>query len=163
VTGQARGYRWEDAKPGNELATVHGAYSERGLAPRAAQIAQDLLTHAETPEWLRTSSYAAAVAAWARAEAVVSLLWEWLDQHDLGEALTDVTELDERRTKGSTRSTARRVESVLTQLHRHETRAAGLRSQLGLSPLSRARLGRDIGVKFDAARMFAAMQENEEN
>ena len=161
-TRPARGYSWPPAAPLNELALTHGAYSERRLAPRAAQIAGELLAHPETPEWLRSPSYAPAVAAWARAEAVVALLWDYLAEVDLQAALTDTTELDERRTKGSTRSTSRRVEAVLTQLHRHETRAASLRAQLGLSPLSRARLGRDIGVKFDAAKLFAEMQENED-
>jgi hypothetical protein len=160
--GPARGYRWADAEAGNELALVHGAYSERRLAPRAAQIAGELLSHPDTPEWLRTPSYAPAVAAWSRAEAVVSLLWDYLAEVDLQQALADVTELDEQHAKGSTRSTARRTEAVLTQLHRHETRAANLRRELGLSPLSRARLGRDIGVKFDAAKLFAEISEGED-
>jgi hypothetical protein len=160
--GPARGYSWPAAAPGNELAVQHGAFSERRLAPRAAQIAEELLTRPDTPAWLKEPSYAPAVSAWARAEAVVSLLWDYLAERDLEAALTDTTELDERHAKGRTISTARRVEAVLTQLHRHETRAANLRRELGLSPLSRARLGRDIGVKFDAARLFAAMQESED-
>lgn len=141
---------------------MHGAYSERRLAPRAAQIAQDLLTHADTPEWLRTPAYGPAVNAWARAEAVCSVLWDYLAELDLAAAMADVTEVDERRTKGRTRTSGRRVEAALTQLHRAETRAASARRELGLSPLSRARLGRDIGAaRLDLAALYAELQNGD--
>jgi len=163
--GPARGYRWKDAEPGNELALKHGANSPRRVEPLAAQIAESLLNHPETPAYLREPSYVPVVRAWARAEAVVSLLWDWLDAHDLDAAVADVTETDEDETRskgsGSKHTLSRHVESVLTQLHRHETRAMNLRSRLGLDPLSRARLGKDVASQqFDLARLFAEMQKD---
>ena len=157
---QARGYRWADATPGNELAMVHGASSERRIAPLADQIAAALLADPDTPPYLLEPSYAAVVRAWSRAEAVVSLLWDWLAEQDIGTALADTTttDEDERRSRSKSRrhTTSRHVESVLTQLHRHETRAMNLRSRLGIDPLSRARLGKDIaGQRLDLARLFA--------
>ncbi|MDA8289954.1 MAG: hypothetical protein M0014_16185 [Actinomycetota bacterium] len=44
-----RGYRWEDAKPGNLLAVRHGARSERLVSERAAQVLDELR---ETYAWL---------------------------------------------------------------------------------------------------------------
>lgn len=157
---QPRGYRWPDAGPGNELATVHGANSERRIAPLADQIAASLLSDPDTPPYLQEPSYAAVIRAWSRAEAVVSLLWDWLAEQDIGTALADTTttDEDERRSRSKSRrhTTSRHVESVLTQLHRHETRAMNLRSRLGMDPLSRARLGKDIaGQRLDLARLFA--------
>jgi hypothetical protein len=159
--GPANGSR-EPFQPGNEAALVHGASSERHIAPRAAQIAADLLNHQGCPPYLKEPGYTPVVRAWSRAEAVVSLLWDWLAEHDLDDALTDLTTVDEdeEHAKGSaTRHTvSRRVESVLTQLHRHEVRAMNLRSRLGLDPLSRARLGKDITAqRLDLAQLFAQM------
>lgn len=159
----ARGYSWPPFEPGNEVATRHGANSERHVGPLAEQIATALLTHPDTPPYVREPSYAAVVRAWSRAEAVVELLWNWLGEHDLDGALTDLTTTDEdaELSKGSMskHTTSKHVESVLTQLHRHEVRAMNLRSRLGLDPLSRARLGKDVASqRVDLARLFADMQ-----
>jgi hypothetical protein len=163
--GDARGYSWPPFEPGNEVATVHGAYSERRIAPLADQIAVSLLADDSTPQYIKEPSYSATVRAWSRAEATVQLLWNWLAEHDLDAALTDVTETDEdaELSKGaaSKHTTSRHIESVLTQLHRHEVRAANLRSRLGLDPLSRARLGKDVAAQHvDLARMFAELQQD---
>lgn len=165
--GDARGYSWPPFEPGNEVATRHGANSERRVGPLAEQLAAALLADQNTPSYIREPSYMSVVRAWSRAEAVVELLWRWLEQHDLDAALTDLTETDEdtEMTKGSAskRTTSRHVESVLTQLHRHEVRAMNLRSRLGLDPLSRARLGKDVAAqRVDLARMFAEMQEGDQ-
>jgi hypothetical protein len=161
--GDARGYRWEDATPGNELALQHGANSERRVGPLAEQIAAALLADPNTPQYLREPSYSATVAAWSRAEAVVELLWRWLGEHDFNAAMADATVTKEDSTfgKGTSRkrTSTRHIESVLNQLHRHETRAMNLRSRLGLDPLSRARIGKDVAeAQVDLARVFAEMQ-----
>ena len=163
----ARGYSWPPAEPGNELAMVHGARSERRIAPLAEQIASSLLSHPDTPPYLREPSYAPAVRAWSRAEAVVSLMWDWLAEQDLEAALADSTVTDEAerrsRSKSSRHTTSRHTEAVLTQLHRAETRAMNLRSRLGLDPLSRARLGKDVASqRFDLAMIFAELQATRE-
>jgi len=160
---EAPGYRWKDAEPGNQLAMVHGAGSERKVAPLAEQIASSLLSHPDTPPYLREPSYAPAVRAWSRAEAVVSLMWDWLAEQDIEAALADGTVTDEAerrsRSKSTRHTTSKHTEAVLTQLHRHETRAMNLRSRLGLDPLSRARLGKDVASqRFDMARLFAEIQ-----
>jgi hypothetical protein len=130
----ARGYSWPQATIGNELATTHGAWSPRRVDPLAAQLVDQF---ASDLEWLRACDRPA-VWSWARCEARVQLLTEWLAER--GDLEDD----------GSVRPAA----DLLTRL---ETQAAGLRSRLGLDPLSRARLGRDVAAsRVDLARIWAS-------
>jgi hypothetical protein len=148
--GDARGYSWPPFEPGHTASLLHGARSERTIAPLAEQIAAELLAAESTPAHLLRREFAAAVQAWARAEAVVALLWRWLDEQDIGEALTEVTSAEETETHGkrktTRRSVSRRVASVLGELHRAETRAASMRRALGLDPLSAGRLAKDLSA-----------------
>lgn len=57
----------------------------------ATEIEAELLADDATPDHLRCSEFAAARAAWARSEAVVRLLWDWLAEQDVEAALADVT------------------------------------------------------------------------
>lgn len=146
--GDKRAYSWPQFTAGHTASLVHGGRSERTIAPLADEIAAELLTAETTPDHLRRPEFASAVRAWARAEAVVALLWRWLDGQDIEASLTDTvtTEETEEHTKRRTtrRSVSRRVASVLGELHRAETRAASLRRELGLSPLSAGKLARDL-------------------
>lgn len=151
--GPARGYSWPAFEPGHTKALRHGARSERKVAPLAEEIELAARNDPSWPSYLDSAEYAAAVSAWARAEAVVSLLWTWLSEHaeqGVEELLAETSseQSDETRVKGRTRrvSTGRRVASVLEQLRKWETAAANHRARLGLDPLSRARLGRDVAI-----------------
>lgn len=148
--GDARGYSWPPFGPGHTASLLHGARSERTIAPLADTIAAELLAAESTPAHLLRREFASAVQAWARAEAVVALLWRWLDGQDIEAALSDTvtTEETETRTKRSTtrRSVSKRVASVLGELHRAETRAASMRRALGLDPLSAGRLAKDLSA-----------------
>lgn len=118
MTGPARGYKWRDAWPGNDLATKHGAHSERLVAPVAARLAAELAVDAP---WTARPAHRAAVAAWARTEARLQLVAGWLDEHgDLD---------DDGRPRPAT-----------LLLDRLESRVARLRHELGISPLGHARL-----------------------
>ena len=136
--------------PGNEASVVHGAYSERRVGPLAARIAQELLEDADVPGHLREPMFAASVQAWARAEAVCRLLWQWLEGRDVmaGLAAAATTTEEETQSKGKTsrKSVTRTVPSVLDQLRRYESLATSLRSKLGLGPASAARVGRDLAL-----------------
>jgi len=148
------------------VSVTTGAWSPRRYGPLAERIAADLLAHPGTPKFLAEPSYRPAVDAWASAEAICQLLREWLAVQDIEAAMTELTEgseSEERDGPNVTRSMrSRRVASVLDQLHRHETRAMHLRVQLGLSPLSRARLGKDVtSAQLDLARMWAEEEERD--
>jgi hypothetical protein len=148
--------------PGHEVSVTHGANSERRLGPLAEAFVAALMADEATPDYLREPSYRWAVQAWGRAEAIVMLLSDWLSGMDVETALTEVTtsEESEERSKGGLKArrqmTSRRVASVVDQLHRHEVRAMQLRARLGLDPLSRARLGKDVASQqLDLARLWA--------
>jgi hypothetical protein len=149
--GAARGYSWPPFAPGNTIALAHGASSERSVAPLAEKIATGLLTHGSCPDYLLEPAYAPVIAAWSRAEAVTQLLWQYLGGMDAEKALSETIAGEEDETHGdggrvTRRSRSTRILSVLGELHRAETRAMNLRGRLGLDPLSRAKIAKDIGL-----------------
>jgi hypothetical protein len=156
-----RGYSWADAEPGNLLALRHGASCERFVDPLSRDIVETLLQDADCPPHLHLPRYTAALAAWGRAEACCRLIADWLGQQDVREALTASSSTDETEdhVKGRTtrRGAVRQVEGAMAALDRHERRAAGLRSDLGLTPASAARMRLDVAPRFDLALEIAAL------
>jgi len=114
--------------PGNELSTRHGAYSPRKVEPLAEEIRAAHVDADSDLAYLREPKYAAAVWAWARAEARVQLVAEYVDRLGVEAAMTAKA--------GTT--------SALELLRMQEQSAATHRARLGLDPLSRARLGKDV-------------------
>lgn len=116
----ARGYSWPPFGAANDAAVTHGAYSERKVHPIAAELAAGVVVL--FPD-VADQRHAFAVRAWARAEARVALLEDWLVGRDLvdgdGEPL-----------------------GAVTLLLRAEKVAADLRARLGLDPKSHAELAR---------------------
>lgn len=137
-------------EPGNDAHLVHGARSERRIAPMAARIEREARAGEGWPPYLESPAFGPAVAAWARSEAVVALLWQWLAEQDIDTALADVTteESTEAHAKGKgiRRSTSRRTVSVLEQLRKAEAAARTHRQSLGLDPVSQARISRDLSA-----------------
>jgi len=123
---------------GNDLATKHGAWSQKVVDPVAHELVSVLL---DQVGYLTDPSYEAAIQAWARHEARVLVLAAWLDEHG---------PLDD---DGNPRP-------ALSALKDFERLAASARSRLGLDPMSRAQLGRDIAAQqVDLARIFEEMEE----
>lgn len=123
-------------EPGNDLAVTHGVYSSKRVEPVALElVAGAVALHPD----LAAPRYVFAVRAWARAEARVALLEDWLIDHALvdgeGEPL-----------------------GVLKLMARLERLAADLRARLGLDPRSHAELDRQrteanlSAVDLDAVR-----------
>lgn len=114
--------------PGNEAAVTHGAWSERRVSPVARQILDELLADPATPRYLiEDSSYGPALAAWSRTEAQVQMLMVWIDRHGHAAALA-------------------KNGLLLEQLRKWEVTAASQRARLGLDPLSRAKILRDLAA-----------------
>jgi hypothetical protein len=147
----------------------HGAYSERRITPRAAQIVAEARSSGAWPSYLDERQDAAAVIAWGRAEAVCALLVDYLsEQGGIEAALTETEQVESRMTttnKGQRTTTkGRRTLAALDLLRRYEGHAARLRDQLGLTPLARARLGKDVAAtSFDMARTMAALGAEDDN
>lgn len=130
----------EPYQPGNVKAKKSGAWSERSVAPLAAELTAGLL--ADRPD---LAAYPDVVTAWSRAEARCRLLADWFDDGFF-------------KPDGEERPGIRYVVQF-------EKQAADLRAKLGLDPLSEAKLARDrataTAVAFDldalAARGRAAL------
>jgi len=137
-------------RPGHTLSVQHGAYSPRFVEPIAAELVQLVLASASLG-YLGDAAYRPALWAWGRAEAQAQLLTEYLARR--GENAEGVGDLDDDRTK-----------LAYLLLHRAEGRAERLRARLGLDPLSRAKLGKDIAQASaaDAAAALTAMREQHE-
>jgi hypothetical protein len=160
--GPRRGYSWAPFEPGHERSLVHGTRSPRTVGPLAERIEREARADPSWPDYLTSPEYGPAVAAWARSEAIVELLWRYLADQDVEHWLTEQAreESEETRTPRRTRriSTARRVTNALASLQRWETTAANHRSRLGLDPLSRARLGKDVAAaRVDIARVMSGL------
>lgn len=150
ASGEPPAWQRPPFERGNTAAVVHGAFSERRTGPVADQIATDLLADADTPGHLREPVFAAAVMAWAQAEAVCQLLREFVSGRPIEAAMTEVTsgtEDEERHGDSvSRKSRVRRIASALDALRKWEAHAANLRSRLGLDPMSAARVGKDLAT-----------------
>ena len=152
---------------GNHLAQRHGAYSARTVEPLADEIEESARTSPAWPAYLTDPSYQPAVRAWATAEAICELLRRHLAGQDFADALVDMTQEESTETHGkgrsTRRSTSRRTRSALDMLARWEVTASNHRSRLGLDPLSRARLGRDVtSARSDLVQILTAQREARE-
>jgi hypothetical protein len=144
----ARGYVWENFTAGNEAALTHGAWSDRKVSPVAAEFLQGVLAQVqEDPQFehLATPMFRPALRAWARCEARIELLSTWLDAKQTDLVPGDLDSEEELR-------------PAAMLLARLEGQALKHRAQLGMDPLSFARLRRDAGsavVSFDLAKLLA--------
>lgn len=144
----ARGYSWDPFVPGNEVALKHGMYSPRRIEPLADGIVQGILVMAGEPGssvgYLADPSYRLALWSYGRVEARIQLGTEWLLDN-----AGDFTAAGE-------------VRAVAEYVRRLEAQALKHRTELGLSPLSRARMGRDVAAgSVDVAKLMAALAEAE--
>ncbi len=152
--------------PGHTLSLTHGANSPRIVGPLAAKIRAELLGDPDCPAYLRDRGWRFTIESWSEARAELVLLRDWRDKLTAEEAATEHTfsEDDEMRPsqgRMSRRSHAQRVESVLAAIDRVERRAERLGAKLGLDPLSRSKLGKNItSQQFDLARMYAQWDED---
>lgn len=128
-------------EPGNGLAVTHGAYSPERVDQVATRVAEALLGTEGVPQYLRDPSYGPAIVSWARAEAKAKLVADFLEGMPVEEQMMPPK-------AGTT--------APIEVLRKLESAALTHRARLGLDPLSRARLGRDItAAKFDLAALMA--------
>ncbi|MCZ7529734.1 MAG: hypothetical protein M5U31_04965 [Acidimicrobiia bacterium] len=113
------------------MALRHGAFSKRMVEPVAVELVQGLLD-----DRADLAAYPEVVHAWARAEAKVLLLDDWLTTQGLHD------EAGEPR-------------AALNYLAKFMTMADRLRQRLGLDPRSEAELARERG---EATRVTADLE-----
>lgn len=120
--------------PGHTLSTRHGAHSDRLVEPRALAIAEGLEADGALPDYLRDPSYRPAVLAYCRTLAQVERVEGYLASRTPEHG---VPELDD---DGAVRAATRLLDRLVARADRQ-------RSDLGLTPMSRARLGRDVAAQ----------------
>lgn len=155
---------WPPFEAGNSASLAHGARSPRRVAPLAEQIERQARASESWPSYLDTPEYGPAVASWSWSEAVCRLLREYLAELDIAAMLTEQTseDLDEQRLKGGRtrrRTTSQRHHSALEMSRRWESIAAGRRKDIGLDPLSRAKLSKDVAIGTAVAGGLERLQE----
>lgn len=117
--------------PGNELSIRSGAYSPRKLEPVAAKLVEEVLSDDAT-SYLDQAAYAPVLRLWATAQGRAELFGTWLFEQPIEDQITPPR-------GGSTKSP---LDIWLGMVRT----ATGLADRLGLTPLSRARLGRDVSA-----------------
>lgn len=136
--GPARGYSWEPFKPGHFKSKKHGAYSDRVIVPLAAEIANAVCL--ARPD-LQAPELQPAVLAYARTEAQLEVLTAYVDEHGPFKDDGEISAAEKHRL-------------------RIDTQAANHRARLGLDPLSRAKLGRDVAAtQVDIAELLTKQRE----
>ena len=127
-------------QPGHELSLQYGAYSPRTFEPIAAGIVEQLLADDQVA-YLRAPAYRVSVWRYATQQARTDLLHAFLVAHgDECQGCKRCVGLEERW-------------RILS------TTAGKTAQRLGLDPLSRARLGKDVaqGRAADAAAIMAEL------
>lgn len=129
--GGKRGYSWPPFEKGHTLSMRHGAYSDRVVAPMARHLVEALVEQAQatgsSTSYLLDESYRPALQAWAEAEVRAELFAGQLAAHGDCAGCKPCAGWDEK-------------------LRRWQSVALNHRGRLGLDPLSRARLGRDLAI-----------------
>lgn len=167
---EAAVYRWAPFEAENTAAVKHGIHSARMVVPLAEQILAERRADPTWPEFLNQPVYAAAVNAWARAEAMVALYTEYIAQQtpeemstEFGQAEEDITGDGVKGGDSTRRSRTRKTGPSLEQWRKLEQHASLLRTKLGLDPLARARLGKDIASsQADMAQVMAQLAREDQ-
>ena len=135
--------------PGHEKSVKHGAgdlgHPDRNTPRRVLVLAQqfaDAYLDGYCPPQLEMPQFMPAVEAWARSEARVRLLSDWVDTMTIEE----MTSPPER--KGSATPAVKVPVELLMQA---ENQAAKRRKDLGLDPASWASIQKDLGIAGRAA------------
>ena len=134
---------------GHELSVKHGAgdiqHPDRHIPRKVLVLAQqfaDAFLDGYCPPQLEMPQFLPAVEAWARAEARVRLLNDWVE----GMSIEEMTSPPER--KGSATPAVKVPVELLMQA---ENQAAKRRKDLGLDPASWASIQKDLGIAGRAA------------
>lgn len=167
--GPATGKWRPPFETGTLVGMRHGATVPTMVEPLAAHYQEWMLREVSPDYLVHDPSYLPAVRAWARAEARVDVLTIYIDNlESIAASFTETVETTSLETqeddKTRTASVQRRITSALEQLRRYEAHAAALRRDLGLTPTSRWKMGRDVAAatgNVDLARIYAEMHEQE--
>ncbi len=101
------------------------------IAPRAKAILLAVLEDPAMPDHVRTAAFASAAGAWARAEAVAEVLFEYVCQMSVDDMIAPPMP---------------GTKAPVDVWRMADAHASRLRSKVGLDPMSYARIARDLGI-----------------
>lgn len=136
MSSAKRGDEWQPAfpgqrppfAPGNQLAARHGAYSPVVVEPVAAALLAEVFADPALG-YLDQPAYAPVVRSWATAQARCELFGTWLFEQPI-----------EQQIVPARNGTKAPLDVWLSMVRT----ATALADRIGLTPLSRAKLGRDV-------------------
>lgn len=132
---------------GNRLAVTHGAYSAERTNPIARRIIEEV-TSDPTTGYLVSAKYHTTLWKWAVVEAQFELVSQWAEDMDMQQRTYSA--------KGQT--------SPLELLRKLAATSLTLAKELGFTPASAVRLGKDLaqGRQADAATTLSALRAQHE-
>lgn len=130
MTTPARGYSWAPFQPGHDLSTKSRAWSPAHVDPRAQQLLEEIAADQEVA-FLASPAYVPLLRTWATAVVRMELFGEWLFAKSMDDQM--------RAPRGGAKA------PIEVWFGMAKT-VANLSAQLGLTPLARARLGRDFAT-----------------
>lgn len=119
----------------NSNGLKHGMASARALNDRAEAIIAAQLEDARCPDHLRSPTFAAEVMAWGKAEAMASLAWDYM---------CELLEAGGPAAIFGMQPGMLKAQSEVWKAH--AAHAASRRAALGISPVSYAKIARDLGL-----------------
>ena len=126
-------------QPGNQLAVTHGAYSVKRTDPIARRLLEEVVSD-PTTAYLSSPKYHAQLWQWGIAQAKVELMQEYIDGINWEDAM--------RSDRGQV--------SPLENLRRFMATALTAAREMGFTPASAARLGKDVAsTQVDLASLLS--------
>jgi hypothetical protein len=136
----------EPFQPGNQLAVTHGAYSSKRTDPIARRLIEEVASDPATA-YLAAPSYHATLWNWAVAQARVELM----DEHIATLTMEQATRSDRGQV------------SPYEQQRKFMSTALNIAKDLGLTPKSRAAMGKDIAAtQMDVASLLTQRRSEAE-
>jgi hypothetical protein len=153
--------------PGNQVGVRHGSRSPQVVDPMAADLAEQIVL-VPGLEYLREPRNALAVDSWAHARARVLLLRAYCAGKSIEDCRAEMTLFEETAeglpSSGMVRrySQLRHTEAAWRELERAEKHEMGCADRIGLSPLSRMKLGKMAqAANADLALVWSAEDDKE--
>lgn len=144
TTGSTRSF-----EPGNTVPVTYGAYTPAVVAPRAETLLAEYLADPEFPDYAKTRMSRDLLLRLCQVRVRIALWWEAVEDAGVsaGDEVTTVSEtVSGGGEQGPMKRRGRTVKSTPAEetLRRWVAQEKDLCKELGLTPVARARMGRDV-------------------
>jgi hypothetical protein len=150
---------------GNQMALVHGAFSPGIVQPLVDQRLEAWLGDPDFPEYAKKPSQRFTLRSLARVEVRLELIYEAIEEMNLEDSLSEVSQTREKVTGGPDATVQRRRSRTEKRAdyderaRRWETYRLNLLKELGLTPMAQTKMGRDVAAAtVDLAQLIQQQQ-----